>query len=368
MLSQRALARTTAIDILSPIPDTRRQTPDPRPLTPDPSLPCLSVHSVRDAAERLRGVARRTPLRRSAALSAAVGGDVYLKLESEQTTGSFKLRGAYNTLATLPHEARERGVVASSAGNHGLGVAWAARALGVRATVFVPRSAPRVKREGIVALGATVDDAAADYDAAHALALDFARERGATFMDPCSGDALFAGQGTVALEIAEDLPDLRAVVVPVGGAGLLGGVGGWLRLTSPEVRVLGAQSVRTAAMARSLDAGRVVPIPSDPTLADGLAGGIDELALEIGRRTLDGIALVEEQEIAAAIAWLARGEGVVAEGAGAVGVAALLNGRFSALPFPVAVIVSGGNIDPERHATIVASGGAPAHGARMTER
>jgi threonine dehydratase len=332
-------------------------------VTPDPFISWLTVPAVRAAAERLREVARRTPLRRSAALSTAVGGDVHLKLENEQTTGSFKLRGAYNTLAAMPHDARERGVVASSAGNHGLGVAWAARALGVGATVFVPRNAPRVKREGIQALGAMVDDTAADYDAAHALALAFARERGATFVDPCSGDALFAGQATVALEISEELPDVGAVVVPVGGAGLLGGVGGWMRLTSPEVRVFGAQSVRTAAMARSLEAGRVVPIPSDPTLADGLAGGIDELALEIGRRTLDGIALVEEEEIAAAIAWLARAEGVMAEGAGAVGVAALLAARFGALPFPIAVIVSGGNIDPERHAAIVAAGGLPEPGA-----
>jgi threonine dehydratase len=307
------------------------------------------------AARRLRGVVRRTPLRRSARLSERAGGEVWLKLENEQTTGSFKLRGAHHTLATLPAEARARGVVASSAGNHGLGVAHAARALGIRATVFVPASAPEVKRRGIEALGAAVDASAPDYDAAHALALARARETGATFVDPCSGDALLAGQGTVALEIVEELPEVAQAIVPVGGAGLLGGVGGFLRAVAPAVRIVGAQGERTAAMARSLAAGSVVAIPSEPTLCDGLAGGIEESALEIGRLTLDDIVTVSERSVERAIAWMARAEGVVAEGAGAVGVAALLDGAVRAAPAPTVVIVSGGNIDPERHARALAA-------------
>ena len=305
------------------------------------------------AAHRLRDVVRRTPLRLSLPLSERAGRDVFLKLECAQTTGSFKLRGAYNTLATLPPAAREHGVVASSAGNHGLGVAWAARELGVPATIFVPRTAPRVKRDGIAALGATVDDTAPHYDAAMAAAIAFARERGAEFIHPCTGDALLAGQGTVALEILEELPALATLVTPVGGGGLLGGSGVLLRRCAPAVRIVGVQSEHTAAMTRSLAANTLVPIPPLSTLADGLAGDVDEIALDIGRRALDAMLTVSERAIASAIALLSRAEGLTVEGAGAVGVAALLEGHAARWAGPVAIIVSGGNIDADRLARIL---------------
>lgn len=303
---------------------------------------------VHQATARLRGIAVRTPLRHSPLLSERAGGDVWLKLETEQVTGSFKLRGAVNTLATMPEEVRRRGVVASSAGNHGLGVAHAARHFGAPATLYVPRTAPQVKKDGIAALGARVDDSAADYDAAMELAKGHAEAHGIPFINPCLGDALLAGQGTVALEIVEELPQLASVVVCVGGGGLLGGMGCFLRPAAPDVRILGAQSVNTAAMSRSLDAGRLVEIPSVPTLADGLAGQIDAEALDIGRHALDDIVTLAEDEIGQAIAWLARREGVAVEGAGAVTVAALLAGRFPALPTPAVAIVSGRNIDRSR--------------------
>ena len=306
----------------------------------------VAIDSVREAAARIAGVVRRTPLRRSEALSRLAGVDVHLKLENEQLTGSFKLRGAFNTLASMPAEERGRGIVASSAGNHGLGVAWAARHFGVPATIFVPATAPAVKRGGIAALGARVDDSRPDYDAAHAAALDFAAREGVRFVNPCAGDELLAGQGTVALEILEDLPDVGAVIVPVGGGGLLGGIGSVLRAVAPTVRILGAQSERTDAMARSLAAGRIVDIGHDPTLADGLAGGIDEEGLAIGRAALDAIVRVPEDEIGRAIAWLAEHESLTVEGSGAVGVAALRARLFAELPSPVAIVISGGNIDP----------------------
>ena len=306
----------------------------------------VALGSVGEAASRLRGVARRTPLRRSAKLSRIAGVDVHLKLENEQLTGSFKLRGAFNTLASLTEAERARGIVASSAGNHGLGVAWAARYFGVRATIFVPATAPAVKRDGIAALGARVDQSRSDYDAAHAAALDFAACEGARFVNPCAGDALVAGQGTVALEILEDLPGVAAVIVPVGGGGLLGGIGSVLRASAPAARILGAQSERTDAMAKSLAAGRVVDIGHDPTLADGLAGAIDEEGLAIGQAALDAIVRVPEEEIGRAIAWLADEESLTVEGSGAVGVAALRAGLFADLPSPVAIVISGGNIDP----------------------
>ena len=300
------------------------------------------------AARRIRDVARRTPLRRSARLSRMAGGDVYLKLENEQVTGSFKLRGAFNALAAMAPEVRSRGVVASSAGNHGLGVAYAARYFGAPARIFVPANAPAVKKEGIAAHGAAVDDRQPDYDAAMVAAKAYAAEHGATFINPCLGDALLAGQGTVALEIIEELPALASIVVCVGGGGLLGGTASFLRPVAPHVRIAGAQSVNAAAMSRSLAAGRVVEIPNVPTLADGLAGQIDDAALEIGRRGLDEIVTLTEEELARAILWLRRFEEVVAEGAGAVGVGAVLHRKLRELPTPAAIIVSGGNIDPER--------------------
>ena len=313
----------------------------------------VSVESVHAAAERMRCVVARTALRLSPSLSRATGAECWLKLECEQHTGSFKLRGAFNALALIPAAGRSRGVVASSAGNHGLGVARAGRELGIAATIFVPSTAPAVKREGIARLGATVDSSRADYDSAMVAALEHAAATGATFVNPCAGDDLLAGQGTVALEIHEELATVAAVVVPVGGGGLAGGMASYLRAAAPGVRILGAQSERTDAMARSLAAGRVVDIGHEPTLADGLAGAIDAEGLAIGRAALDDVAVVSEDAIAEAIAWLAREEGLTVEGSGAAGVAALLTGALGSVAGPVAVVVSGGNIDPARHAAIV---------------
>ena len=317
----------------------------------------LRATAVYAAARQLHSHLVRTPLRRSAALSAIAGGDVFLKLETEQVTGSFKPRGAFNAIACLDDDTRRRGVVASSAGNHGLGVAFAARHFGIPATVFVPASAPEVKKRGIAALGAEVDDAQPDYDTAMTAAKVQAAERGRTFINPCLGDELLAGQGTVALEIVEELPELASIVVPVGGGGMLGGVAMFLRHVAPHVRILGAQSEHTAAMSRSLAAGRIVEIASVPTLADGLAGQIDDAALDIGTHALDQIVTLSEERIGETIAWLAREEKLVAEGAGSVAVGAVLQGALSRLTTPAAVVVSGGNIDPARHAAVVAKYG-----------
>ena len=315
--------------------------------------PVPSAADIRGAAIRIASAIVDTPLRHSPALTRVAGGDVFLKLETEQTTGSFKLRGAFNALATLDAKSRQNGVVASSAGNHGLGIAHAARALGIRATIFVPSTAPRVKREGIAALGATVDATEPDYDAAMVHARRFAQETGATFVHPCLGNPLLAGQGTVAVEILDALPNVATVLICVGGGGLLGGMSGLLRAEHPDVRIVGAQTERTNAMAVALAAGHLVEIPSLPTLADGLAGQIDDAALEIGRYGLDDLAVITEEETATTIAWLWREERVKAEGSGAVTVGAILAGRAGALQFPAVCVVSGGNIDAERFAEIV---------------
>ncbi len=312
----------------------------------------LRPTAVREAGRRIADHAVRTPLIKSEPLSRVAGGDVYLKLENRQVTGSFKLRGALNALGTLPLDTRRRGVVTSSAGNHGLGVAYAARALGMAATIFVPATAPDVKKSGIRALGAMLDDSQPDYDAAMATARAFGEAHGVAFINPCLGDALLAGQGTVALEIVDELPALRTLVVCVGGGGLLGGCASLLRHDTPNVRIVGAQSDQTAAMARSIAAGRVVEIPVAPTLADGLAGQIDDGALDIGRNALDDIVLLTEDEIARTIAWLHREHDLRVEGAGAVAAGAVLFGK-AAMSFPVVAIVSGGNIDEARWRAVV---------------
>ena len=221
-----------------------------------------------------------------------------------------------------------------------------------------------MKRDGIAALGATVDASRPDYDAAMAAALDHAARTGALFVNPCAGDDLLAGQGTVALEILDVLPSVAAVIAPVGGGGLVGGIASVVRNAAPGVRIFGAQSERTDAMARSLAAGRIIDIGHEPTLAEGLAGAIDEEGLAIGRAALDGITVVSEAAIADAVAWLWHEEKLTVEGSGAAGVAALLTGALGLTAGPVAVVVSGGNIDPARHASLVSSDPAALGGRR----
>ncbi|MEY2733788.1 MAG: hypothetical protein RL340_847, partial [Gemmatimonadota bacterium] len=309
-----------------------------------------TADEVRAAAARLDGRVERTPLVASPELSAIAGGEVLLKLECLQDGGSFKLRGALHAMLALDDAARARGVVASSAGNHGIGIAMAAARLGVPATVFVPASAPAVKREKIAARGATVIATEPTYDAAEAAARAFATATGATFVSPCTGRTLLAGAGTVALEVMTARPDVATLVVCVGGGGLSGGVGGYLRDAAPAVRIVGAQSVRTNAMSLALASGRATDIPDLPTLADGLAGLVDVEMLAQGRAALDAIVTVEEEGIAEAIRWLHTAHGVRVEGSGAVGVAALRSGRLRPEAFPVAVTVSGANIDAARWA------------------
>lgn len=328
----------------------------PKTIRPD-FLPSLA--DIRAAATRIAPAAKRTRLMKSNVLSGIAHTDVFLKCELEQETGSFKVRGAFNVLASLTPEQQKRGVVASSAGNHGLGVAFAARAFNAPAMLYVPSTAPQVKKAGIAALGATVNDEEPDYDAAMVRAKAHAVAHDIPFINPCLGYELLAGQGTVALELLEQCPDVRTVVICTGGGGLLGGMGAALRELAPGVRVVGAQSEKTAAMSLSVAAGHVVPIASEPTLADGLAGQIDEEALAIGQYCADEIVTLTEEELGETIAWLWRTESLRSEGAGAVAVAAIRHGKIRALEGPVVAIVSGGNIDAAKHAALLERYPAP---------
>ncbi|MBL0939143.1 MAG: pyridoxal-phosphate dependent enzyme [Gemmatimonadaceae bacterium] len=323
-----------------------------------------AVSAVHLAAERLRSFLPPSRLLRSDALSEQLGVEVLLKLELENPTGSFKVRGAYNVLAGMQADERARGVVASSAGNHGLGVAYAAKAFDAPAVLYVPSTAPQVKKDGIRALGAIVNDDAPDYDAAMVLAKAHAAREGVRFINPCLGLDLLAGQGTVALELLSQCPEMRALYVCTGGGGLLGGVGAVLRREAPQVHVVGVQSVETHAMSTSVRAGHVVDTVVTPTLADGLAGQIDDDALHIGQTCADALALVTEAQIGETIVWFKRTTGLVAEGAGAVTLAALRHGAKTTpvastddnaewhKTGPIVAIVSGRNIDPSRIAQL----------------
>lgn len=305
------------------------------------------------AARRLEGIARRTPLERCDGLSE--GAEVFLKLEGMQRTGSFKLRGAYNRVATLPPEVRARGLVTASAGNHGQGVALAARLLGARALVFVPASAPETKRRRIARFGAELVLVEGGYDEAHAAAEAHAAETGAAFVHAFSDPMTVAGQATVALEVFQELPGVRTFVVPVGGGGLVNGTGIVARALARGVRVVGVQTHETGAMHASLAAGSLCCPPQGQTLCEGLSGETDARSLELARRVVDEVVLVSEDAVRRAMRWLFVEEGVVAEGSAAVAVAALLEGAVSGLQGPAVVILSGSNVDAARMASVLGS-------------
>ncbi len=308
------------------------------------SVPPRSVFA---AAKRIRRCITHTPLEHSVVLSEHAGVDIHLKLECWQTTRSFKARGAFNALLSRDRLELERGVTTASAGNHGLAVAFAGRELGVEASVFVPSSAPAAKTRRIEDLGARLRTVEGSYDDAEAAAREYSADADVVLIHPFDDIDVAAGQGTVALEVLSDLPSVEQVVVPVGGGGLIAGVGTCVAAaTGGGVRVLGVQSRRTSAMHAAFEAGRVVQTEVQPTLADGLAGAVSEASYRRAAAVTDELLLVEEESIADAMRLLYRSHGVVAEGSAAVGVAALLEGSLKPEGAAV-VIITGGNVDDE---------------------
>jgi len=294
------------------------------------------LEDLRAARERLAGSARATPVFASETLRRLSGREVFLKAENLQRTGSFKVRGAANKLATLGAEERAAGVVAASAGNHGQAVAWAAREVGIRATIFVPEDAPMAKVDAARGYGAEVVMTGSGYDEAH----EASREetgKGATFVHPFEDTEVIAGQGTLGLELAEQLAEAGVVVVPVGGGGLAAGVAIALRALRPDVRLVGVQAEACAPLAGGE--------PGGFTIADGIAvKKPGELTSAILAELLDDVVTVTDDEIAAAIVLLLERTKLVVEGAGAASVAALLAGRVGGSG-PVCAVLSGGNID-----------------------
>jgi len=313
-----------------------------------------TLKDIYDARSRIAGVVRRTPIERSLWLSELTGHDVFLKLDCWQRTRSFKLRGAFNAVARLSPEARAAGLVTASAGNHGQAVALAARELGARATIFVPTTGSVTKKARIRAFGAVLNEEYPTYDDAAVAAEAYAKATGATYVHAFSDPAVVAGQGTLGLEVIEDLPSLHAVLVPVGGGGLIAGVGTALKSASPGIKVIGVQSTQTRAMYDAFEAGRVTPTDIGPTLADGLAGCVDETSYRRALRVVDRMVLVDENALSAAIRSLYHSDGIIAEGAAAVTIAAVMQKEFQ-IEGPTVLVVTGGNIDATVFANIISS-------------
>ncbi len=320
----------------------------------------LQLHDVYLARQRIESLVRRTPLEYSPSLSQRLGVAVYLKLESQQITGSFKLRGASNAVAQLSAEEKARGVVAASTGNHGRALAYAASRQGVKATICLSHLVPANKVQAIRDLGAEVCIVGQSQDDAQREAERIANEQGATLLPPFDHPAIIAGQGTLGLEILEQQPDVVQILVPLSGGGLFAGVALAIKSVSANIITHGISMQRGAAMHASLAAGHPVEVEELPTLADSLGGGIglnNRYTFNMTRDLCDHLHLLSETSIANALRHAYREERLVLEGAAVVGIAALLDGLIEPRG-PIVVVVSGRNVDIDQHLRVLAGADA----------
>ena len=313
----------------------------------------LTLEMIQEAREALRGVARRTPLDPAPML----GKNVYIKAENLQLTGAFKLRGAYNKIRSLTPEEAAQGVIACSAGNHAQGIAISAAKLGIRSVICMPAGAPMSKVEATKGYGAEVVLVPGVYDDAAREAERLTQEHGYTFAHPFDDPYVIAGQGTIGLEILEQLPEVEQVVVPIGGGGLISGIGMAVKTLKPSCRVVGVQAAGAASMYTSQRQGRCVELSSVATIADGIAvKKPGALTFELCGRYVDEIVTVNEDEIASAMLRLIEGQKTVAEGAGATPVAAVMFGRVDTTHMKTVCVVSGGNEDVTALSRVITKG------------
>ncbi|MBQ7769929.1 MAG: threonine ammonia-lyase [Clostridia bacterium] len=304
----------------------------------------LTIDNVYRASNALKGVARKTDVLYAPKLCPGV--DLYLKTENLQITGSFKVRGAYYKMTRLSAEEKQRGVIACSAGNHAQGVALAAQKNGIKAVICLPDGAPISKVEATKSYGAEVCLVEGVYDDAYQKALQLRDEKGYTFLHPFNDEDVIAGQGTIALEIAEQLPDLDAVLVPIGGGGLISGIAYTIKTLNPNVKVIGVQAKGAPSMKNAIEHGEVEELPSVSTIADGIAvKKPGNLTYEICSKYVDEIVTVTDDEISAAILALMEQHKLVTEGAGAVSVAAAMFNKVDLKGKKAVCVLSGGNID-----------------------
>jgi threonine dehydratase len=317
----------------------------------------LTLKDIEAARQRIGATIGLTPCQYSGFLSRLTGAQVYLKLENLQNTGSFKIRGALNKLSTLSPEERGGGVIAASAGNHAQGVARAALQLGIHATIVMPESTPITKVEATKFAGAEVILQGETFDDAMSVARSLAAERGLTMIHPFDDPAVIAGQGTIGLEMLQQLPELGAVVVPVGGGGLISGIAVALKSLRPALRVIGVEADQAASAALSRQAGRVMELGAIKTIADGIAvKRVGDLTFALMQQYVDDLVTVSDEDIAAAILIYMERIRVVVEGAGAASLAALVSHKVNLDGMCTGVVVSGGNIDVQMVAKIIEKG------------
>jgi threonine dehydratase len=318
----------------------------------------IDLSDVLDARVRVEETARRTPLDYSHTFSDMTGAEVHLKLETFQRTGSFKIRGATNRIKTLSDDEKSAGVVTASAGNHAQGVALAATKSGVDAKIVMPENAPISKIQATRDYGATVVLWGDDYNEAQAKAHEIEESEGRTYVHAFDDEKVMAGQGTIGLEIMEDLPDLDTVVVPIGGGGLIAGIATAVKEQNPDARVIGVQAEGASSAAQSLQKGEIHTLDSVDTIADGIATrNVGEKPFEVIRERVDEVVTVSDSEIAVAVTMLLERAKTLVEGAGAVALAALLSGAFDYDEDEIIVpALCGGNIDMNTLTTVIMRG------------
>lgn len=313
----------------------------------------MDVKEVYDAKDRLEGHIKKTPV----VYAPNLGDDIYLKVEVLQDTGSFKLRGAYNKIATLSDEEAERGVVACSAGNHAQGVAKSASERGIRSVICMPYHAPLSKVKATKSYGAEVKLIKDSFDDAAAYAKKLAEEEGYTFIAPFDDEKIIAGQGTVALEILEEVKDIDIIVVPIGGGGLISGVALAAKSINPDIKIIGVQTQISPSMYESVKEGKILTVKGGSTIADGIAVKTPgKITYELVKKYVDEIVLVTEGEISSAILTLIEENKIITEGAAASTVAALMYKKFSHKGKKVCCVLSGGNIDVTRVSKVIEKG------------
>jgi len=318
----------------------------------------LDVKKIYEAKERIKDIVVDTPFSYAPYLSENSGCEVYLKKENLQITGAFKIRGAYNKIASLTQEQRACGVVAASAGNHAQGVALSASKFNIKAVIVMPESTPLTKINGVKHFGAEVILAGANYDEAYAYAISYGKENSLTFVHPFEDEDVIAGQGTVALDILDKCENLDAVIIPVGGGGLISGMACAFKSINPNIEVIGVSATGAPALKKSFELKKAVDSESVRTIADGIAvRDTSTITLAHMLETVDKFISVDDEEIASAILYLLEKQKLVVEGAGAVGVAALLHHKLEFLKDKkVAVVLSGGNMDVTLLSVIIEKG------------
>ncbi|WP_331775802.1 threonine ammonia-lyase [Sulfurospirillum sp. 1612] len=323
----------------------------------------IELSEIIQAKRLIADVVSKTPFVYAPLLSEKVDAKIFLKKENLQLTGAYKIRGAFNKIASLSDEEKQKGVIAASAGNHAQGVAYSARHFGIKATIIMPDATPLLKVSGTKDLGAEVILHGNNYDEAYAYALKYAKENGMTFIHPFEDDKVIAGQGTVAIEMLDKIRDLNTILVPIGGGGLISGVASAIKQIDPKIRVIGVTSKGAPGMYNSFKAGKAINSKSVRTIADGIAvRDVSEKNLAHILELVDDIIQVDEEEIASAVLFLLEKQKIIVEGAGAVGVAAILHHKVDLKKNEnVGIVLSGGNIDVQMLSVIIEKGLMKSH-------